>query len=312
MTTYYAKNTPMNLTDANAWNTAANGSGTDWTYEAGVNILDANGKAITLDADVSATKLQTSSGVGGHFEIPASTSRTITADLQAAFAGASTPTLTQALITVASGQTLTLTGNLTAQTNTYACAIWCNGGTVNITGNSVSTATYSYPLFVSGGTANWTGNPTATGSGRGCAVYGGTLNLSGNPQVTGTSYSGQSGVFVAGGTLNLTGYPVTIGGNGHGIYLYGGTCNWKNQTVNFPANTCGTIYNDAGTLDLSGLIVNNFGVLILSRSGTSPVTTNATTRVYNRTATAQAAGNNFTLPVTRFGMRRPHALILGA
>lgn len=299
MTTYYAKNATMNLTDANAWNTAANGSGTDWTYEAGANVLHANGKTVTLDADVSCSQLTHDATAGGTFALSGAVTRAIVADLLATKQGAATPTTATALITVAAGQTLNITGNATAQTSLYSCAVWNNGGTVNLTGNCVGTSTYAATLFNSSGTATVTGNPLGTGYGRAVQVSGGTVNINGNPVETASGAAVYTPVNITGGTCNLTGLPTSVNG-GPSIYIAGGVLNWKNQTVTLSAGAVCRVALYSGTLDVSGLVVNNSGNFSVTRDSNQTFTTDGTTRVFNRTATAQAAGINCTLPVTNF------------
>jgi hypothetical protein len=296
MTTYYAKNATMNLTDANAWNTAANGSGTDWTYEAGAHILDANGKAITLDADVSVTRLQNTSGVGGYYLITASATRNIVADLTVNHSGARTPIPATCLLSTLAGQTVNITGNLTAA-NLYSVTLLIEGGTVTINGGGTASGIYSFSVYQNGGTLTWTGSPTTSGYGRCYGGVGGTASLNGTFSSTSAS---STAIYVdaAANTTTLTGKVYTTK-NSNAAIVIGGTLNWKNQSVSLAAGEHIYVNRASGTLDITGLTIQNSGKVVFVNDDTGTFTTTGA-RVYNRTPLSQAAGINCTLAVVPF------------
>jgi hypothetical protein len=141
--------------------------------------------------------------------------------------------------------------------STITETVWVSaGGFLNIvSGADIST---SVPLVVDGGTVNVTGG-TLSGSDTGVEFTpnGGTLNVS-SGTISGGSAGNALGVLVSAGTANLSGG--TISGGSYGVAIHTGTVNLSGSAIS--ASSQG-IEVQGGTLNVSaGTVSGDTGVVV--------------------------------------------------
>jgi hypothetical protein len=263
----------MNWTDADAWNSAANGSGpTNYTNPqngttAGTTYkCNVNGKTVTLDADVTVDEIDSLTGVGGTLVIGASTTRNVSAALVVSFASGSLFTLAATRVLNWIG-TVTTTGNQTVFNMTGGTLVvsgamsstgtgqsggliyLASGGpTVTVNGNiTITGCTTAIPVYCSSGTLNHNGLPIAATSLAAIATTAGTHNWYGTFDISsGTSCS----IRQTGGTINLysgaTPLILTVAG-GLLINKCAGTLNFGSSSITQSAST-GMIFVPGATI----------------------------------------------------------------
>lgn len=254
MTTYYAKSSGSILA-ANAWNTAADGSGTDATFSDGNaagHTLDLNGKAMTspdgttLTCDLlrATTGTLTFSGaltINGAVTYSGTSAsgmliRTTGSSL-AVYGGLLTNSSSGVLFAPPAGTYVFSNGTNNVMVNTgTGNVVNATGGTFTVVGhitNSSSTSTsraFIYNSSSNSGNVQITGNPVNESTSAGAAVAFNcattTLTITGNP--TGKSNSTTlpaAAVRMTAGVLHLDGVPKSENG-GIAVYASGGVVSW--------------------------------------------------------------------------------------
>ena len=253
-----------------------------------------------------------------------------------------TSTSTSGMLTVGTGQTLTITGSVSI-TGSGTTIVESGTGALSVTGISTAPAlllngsgkavscTGTGLLTLSGTPAIATGGSAGVGPALSISaainssstitgdcqmssgnannstlinMSAGTITLAGNIRMD-QYQSGQAiGLNLSGGTFNLQGIFWDNFAGGYGasrshIYMTGGTLNWGKAatTYTMAAGYSGKFYGYAGTLNITNLILNNSGLLVIdaaigiTQSGSSYT-------LKNMTATAQicdVAGTPYTI-----------------
>ncbi|MFA6047100.1 MAG: hypothetical protein WC718_19115 [Phycisphaerales bacterium] len=279
MTTYYAK-TPGSLFAANAWNTLANGTGTDATFADGHaegHVLDLNGKAMTAPNESSlwcdtfqgTTGTITPAGtlgivapVGGVYYNGTSTSGMVINGNGTAVAIIGGGPGTTAVTAAAAGYTIVTSGSGTyvvsnsggtsLLNSSSGRAISSGTGTCDVTGAVSDTGT-GYCLYhvTNAGIDTITGSVSATNTNPAIFVTIGTLNING--KITSSRLNIQASAVV-------TGSSCTLNWIGTHTYTVGEYCSIE---------TAGAVNLGTGVAP-NNLAITNAGavICILSRLGT--------------------------------------------
>jgi hypothetical protein len=250
--TLYAKNATMNWDDANAWNTAADGSGTDYTnpQNGGGNtyICDLNGAAKTISINVAVSVDQIRQGVttgGGKIAIPNGTAATITVASANGFYGdvfssvtwgtgtcsltingsvTYAGTSTSGMIPYTTSQTVTVNGRVTNSSSGYALGGTGSGAlTISNAGGTAVTASGSGRVVnhTSTGSLQVSGDILSSGAGYGVRILGNcTWSVTGNITTSGLSSSCGVGSASASAAGTITG---TISGGGISVECNNGS-----------------------------------------------------------------------------------------
>lgn len=86
-------------------------------------------------------------------------------------------------------------------------------------------------------------------------------------------------------TLNIFG-EIICGDNPDSILIASGTMNWQNQSAEIPSNGTFIVSVNGGTLSLSGLVLTNFGKVLVTRNSGSLIASDST-QILNQLPTAQ-------------------------
>ena len=272
MATIIAKATGNFSDGTNTWNGGVKPGAND--------VGDSNGYNVTLDEDVTCTRLQ---GTTGTFIAPASTARIINCNI-------STDRVATYLIDNVTNVGANLTINATTIAATDAGYAVQSNKTLVINATTI-TGVKSQPVNITGGaatiTADWNNTASTWGylylqSGAGSVV---TLN--GNV-TNSNNWNYSSGVMqISAGSLTFNGTVIgTLRKCTPFLAISGGTFTWTGaRTIN--ANTKLKIVQTGGTLAFAGLIITNNGLIdIYSQSGT--ITVDGTTAINNQSSAAHA------------------------
>jgi hypothetical protein len=231
MATLYAKSgTITNFDTANGWNSAANGSGTDYTatdsgggiyiVDSAANTLDLNGCAVTLNQSCQVALIQATTGT-----LTVSGTRTINGNVT--YSGTST----SGMVIVPTGTGLTINGQATNTAAGYAI-VQSGSGTTTIT-NAGGTAVANSGNGRGVSTAN-TGALSITGlveqsAGAGSAVVNASTSaghsLNGNLSCAAGSYAYQLSGGTLAWTVGNTGASAAIVAGYAALAVSNGTCN---------------------------------------------------------------------------------------
>jgi len=323
MTIYYAKAAGSVLA-ANAWNTAADGTGTDATFadgNAAGHTLDLNALAMTSPTGTTLTCTLLRSGATN-----AGGTLTPTGTLTIVGTVSNSHTSTSGMLIVGAGDNLTITGpgSGVAVTNTstgYAIVITSTGvvsitntgataceagassgtgrcvshggtgtGSLTITADTVLTvgAGNSGPAIVfsgTGSTSQLTG--AVTGNGTGCLyAAGGTLTLTGTPTINaGYLLRVTTGTFVMDGVPVTTGLATVLSTNSTG-----GTVTWTGSRTLAAATDCNWGILVGATLNLTSLALACSGRIFIGySSGTLTLGSGGTLAQINLQSSAACA-----------------------
>lgn len=274
--TLYKKTTPTNWDATNAWNTAADGTGTDYTNPqngADTYICDLNSKTTTLNVDVvvDCVKATTSTGF-----LQCSTTRTLTAQLQ--YSSTSTSGMVQVTANTLTVNPSGVTG--IANSSSGYCVVVSSTGSFTLNVGSGSTAISNtgsgqgVRVTASSSTITITGNVISGGTGYGIVVAASaTVTINGNVSDGGSNY--QWGVWNNNGSANVT--------------INGTVTSTSTGTQGLCYFTAGTLtINDTVTASGSGYAVQSTGTVTITKSGGTAISNTSTgigLMVNNATAT---------------------------
>lgn len=237
--TVYYKAASGNWNDADGWNDAANGSGTDYTNpQNGANtfICNLNGKAVTLNVDAT-VDLVTEAGAG---YLTISGTRIVTVGAASGIVYSSTGT--SGMVRAGDGTNITINGQVLQSSATGRCIVSSGSGAVSII-NTGSTAV--------GG----------TGNGGRCVEMAGTggLSIDGDVIYTGGGSNGYGVCNGSSGTHSLNGN--LSGTNATAYDLRGGTLNWTPGSGVTAGGYGGAIGSAGLLISSSSAVVNVLGNL---------------------------------------------------
>lgn len=220
MATWYAQLAATDVSAANQWNAAPDGSGAwlTWANLGAADVLCANGKTnLTIAAGFTCGSITTSGGGiganGGGFIVASGVTPTATCNVVAG---------TTTCLSVAAGRTITITGDVTGGSATNAYGVYANGGTITITGAVTGGSAYgAYGAFAQNAgaitiTGAVTGGSAATAFGA-YAATAGTITINGT--VTAGATWSAYGAFCndASGSLTIVGSIINSNTGGPGV-----------------------------------------------------------------------------------------------
>jgi hypothetical protein len=320
MATYYA-HAAGNWSAANAFNTLANGTGTDMTADANGTVgttsdtVDLNALAMVMDVNVQQALVQASTG-----SLTISGTRTLTGKIKYSGSG----TTTSGMVQVPDGTALTIagpgSGNVVENTGSQGHAIYVSGsgaltitngtGTgcvcsstgraVNMIGSGLLTITCSGGTAISQGTS--AGYCVVTASTGGSEITGlvnavvgqaltysvgaaGTNLVTGNITISGTG----TGLSSSSGTVTFDGIPSGTG-SGYGLYAYTGTIIWTGARTIAAGTYCHIAAASTGALNLTDLTVTLSGCIVINKVSGTPTITLTRAAINRQSAAALAAG----------------------